>query len=60
MQFEIPKGYSIVSEEEHADTVNQSAEPSKFETAGVIRKGWLSDIWTVSGEDEPEYLVDCN
>jgi hypothetical protein len=61
MMFEIPKGYSIVSEEEHADMVRQSAEPVKFETAGVIRKGWLSDIWTVSeGEDEPEYLVDCN
>lgn len=32
------------------------------EPTGVIRKGWLSDIWTVPSEDddEPEYLVDCN
>lgn len=28
------------------------------EPTGVIRKGWLSDIWTVE-EDEPEVLVDC-
>lgn len=60
MKFEVPNGYSIVSEEEHADMVRQSAEPVKFESAGVIRKGWLEDIWTISGDDEPEYLVDCN
>ncbi|AIW02514.1 hypothetical protein AXJ18_gp051 [Streptomyces phage Jay2Jay] len=60
MTFEIPEGYSIISEEEHADAVRESAEPHKFVTAGVIRKGWLSDIWTVSEDDEPEYLVDCN
>lgn len=29
------------------------------EQNGVIRKGWLSDIWTTPEDDEPEYLVDC-
>lgn len=57
--FEIPEGYSIISEEEYADKVREAAEPVKFETAGVIRNGWLSDVWTVE-DDEPEYLVDCN
>lgn len=59
--FKIPEGYSVISEEELADSVRESAEPVKFQTAGVIRKGWLADIWTVSDEDDfPEYLVDCN
>ncbi len=31
------------------------------EQDGVIRKGWLSDIWTIPEDDDaPEYLVDCN
>lgn len=59
MPSEIPEGYSVISEEELSDAVRQSAEPMKFETAGVIRKGWLSDVWTASESDEPEYLVDC-
>lgn len=54
------KGYSIISDEEFADAVSAAAEPHKFETAGVIRNGWLADVWTVSEDNEPEYLVDCN
>ncbi|QAX95750.1 hypothetical protein SEA_TEUTSCH_260 [Streptomyces phage Teutsch] len=59
MTFEIPEGYSIISEEEYEDAVREAAEPHKFVSAGVIRSGWLADIWTVSEDDEPEYLVDC-
>jgi hypothetical protein len=65
MTFEIPESYSIISEEEHANMVRESAKPHKFETAGVIRKGWLSDIWTMDEDDidghldDVEILVDC-
>lgn len=52
-----------ISNEEYDKILAESLESDvKFETAGVIRKGWLSDIWTVDdgdGEGEPEILVDC-
>jgi len=36
-------------------------ENEVIEGSVVYRKGWLTDAWTVSGDDdEPEYLVDCN
>ena len=35
-------------------------EDETTEGKAVFRKGWLSDVWTVSEDDEPEYLVDCN
>jgi|SwirhirootsSR3_FD_contig_31_5685420_length_2426_multi_6_in_0_out_0_4 hypothetical protein len=55
----IPEGYSIISEEEHEDAIRNAAKPHKFESAGIIRKGWLADVWTVDEDDFPENLVDC-
>jgi len=60
MDFNVPKGYSIISEDEHADMVRQSAEPVKFQTAGVIQNGKVTAVFDLSDDDEPEYLVDCN
>lgn len=54
MNFEIPEGYSIISEEELNDAVRQSAQPVKFMTAGVVKAGELLDIHY----EGP--LVDCN
>ncbi|QGH78207.1 hypothetical protein SEA_TRIBUTE_259 [Streptomyces phage Tribute] len=59
MTFEIPEGYSIISEEEYEEFVNRASESHQWVSAGVIRSGWLEDVWTVSEDDEPEYLVDC-
>jgi hypothetical protein len=50
MIFEIPEGYNIISEEEHADMVRESAELDvKWASAGV-----LTDIHAEGA------LVDCN
>lgn len=41
--------------------LGKNVEKVEDEQTGVIRSGWLADIWTVPDEDdEPEYLVDCN
>lgn len=60
MNFQIPEGYSIISEEQHADMVRKSAEPVKFQTAGVIQNGKVTAVFDLSDDDEPEFLVDCN
>lgn len=72
MIFEIPEGYNIISEEEHADIVRESAElDTHWVSAGVIHNGWLSEVselayvWTMDEDDldghldDVEILVDC-
>lgn len=66
MEFGVPEGYSILSEEEYAAMVRESAElDAKWVSAGVIRNGWLSEVSELAYDepdahlDDVEILVDC-
>lgn len=55
--FELPEGYNIVSDEEYADMIRESAEPFKFGSAGVIQP--VPEQAPDAHLDDIEFLVDC-